>query len=148
MKPQVDSKKQKLNVYEIIQHALENQDFSNPYTKDPKVAYLAVLSEMSQPNTTVKQIGNTLWIAHQKGDVASVKALNADTAENMMDGVMIFGDVLEKELGVKTAIATYKGATFRNIIKATVMKRNDPRYGYQIRKSKNGNDVAIMQLKD
>ena len=66
MQGQVDSKKKVLNVQEIVQHALDYQQFSNPYAKNTAVSYLAVLTEMSQPNTDVKQFGNTIFITHIK----------------------------------------------------------------------------------
>ena len=148
MQKQVDSKKKILNVQEIVQHTLDYQQFSNPYAKNTAVSYLAILTEMSQPNTDVKQFGNTIFITHIKEDNAFFKAFNADTPENFVDNSIDYGDYAAEELGLRTLVTTYKGEIFRNIVRLTSKKRRNQNSSYQIRKSKNGDDVVIIRLKD
>jgi len=82
MSKMVDSNQKKLNISEIILIALENTKSKYP----PKVAYPAIVTEMSQKNTDVKQIGNTIFVLHRADkDQAAFKALNADIASNFVE---------------------------------------------------------------
>jgi len=81
MTKMIDSKKEKLNFAEIAGIAFENTRLSVP----KKFAMTGVLAEVNQPDTDVKQIGNTVFILHEgKNGQGFFKALNADTAANFV----------------------------------------------------------------
>jgi len=61
MSQMTDSAKQTLNTADIIMAALKNTKSKIP----PKLAYPAIMAEMSQPNTDVKQLGNTIFVLHR-----------------------------------------------------------------------------------
>jgi len=57
----VDSKEKKLDFAQIAAIAIKNTHSSVP----DRMAMPAILTEVTQPNTDVKQIGNTVFILHK-----------------------------------------------------------------------------------
>ena len=64
MSKMIDSNKQKLDFAQIAMIALENTRSQYPI----KAAMPAILTEVNQPNTDVKQMGNTVFILHEGED--------------------------------------------------------------------------------
>lgn len=120
----IDSHHQLLNSADIVTIALKNTN--SPYPVN--VAYPAILSEMSQPNTKVKQIGNTIFVVHlgDKGQ-GFFKALNADTAKNFVSNSKAFCIWAKKELGLSLLVTQFKNQELQNLFK--LIAKNPPMQG-------------------
>ena len=141
----VDSKKEVLNVQQIIQIALENTDRNKKYPT--QVAYLAILQELSQPNAEIKQIGNTLFeVLKGEGGKGYFKAFNADTAKNFLENSYQFCEWAYKELGMWVLLTEFKDPTIMNIFK--IIGKNPPweGMGYQHFKMNSGLDRVVLFL--
>ena len=93
----VNSKQKQLGISEITMQVLANayQDKKLPEGTTLQAAILAMVSEMSMPNTEVLQFGNTLYIVHYKEDDPSLiyfRALNLDTATNFVNNQVEFSE--------------------------------------------------------
>jgi hypothetical protein len=110
MTTMVDSKKDKLNIPEIITQAVYN----TPVEGVPAyAAILSIVKEGSMPRTEVKQYGNTVFITHfsEDKDLAVGRALNIDTAKNFI----INGEEYFRELvlgGTKKFVAQFDQKSF------------------------------------
>ena len=83
----IDSRKQQLTSKEILPIA-----FSQTPSKYPVDALLpATLAEMSQPNSDVKQIGNTIFSVHMSEKNTGIfKTFNADIIPNYVKNGKLF----------------------------------------------------------
>lgn len=138
----VDSAKEKLNVADIAAIALQNtkSEFS------PKVAFPAILAEMSQPNTKHLQLGNTIFILHM-GDNGQgfFKALNADTARNFYENSMKFC-VWAKQQGMRVIMTQFTEKSIETLFKAISKKPPMPGMGYQVLHMKGGETRIVLNL--
>lgn len=106
----IDSKKDKLNIPEIITQAVYN----TPVEGVPAyAAMLSIIKEGSMPRTEVKQYGNTVFITHfsEDKDLAVGRALNIDTAKNFIQN----GEEYFRELvlgGTKKFVAQFDQKSF------------------------------------
>jgi hypothetical protein len=143
MSQMVDSRQHKLNPAEIIVIALENT--RSPYP--PKVAMPAVLDEMSQPNTDVKQMGNTMFVLH-KGDngQAFFKALNADIPQNFLDNSKKYVVYVKQNLGMNVLVTEFQDPAISTLFHA--ISRNPPMegMGFQEYKTSNGGSRIVLNL--
>lgn len=144
----IDSKQKQLNLYEIIQNVMEQQGHHDKDRKEIAGMYMALVQEMSMPNVVVKIFGNSLCIIHVNGDTAFFRMLNADTAQNLIQNAIDCTEFMRNELGIKKAVITYRKQEFRNLLKATDKVMNNDQYNYVIYKNKDGDDVAVLYIKD
>lgn len=143
MASMVDSKTQKLNSAQIIKIALENTKSGYP----ANVAMPAVLVEMKQPNTEVKQMGNTLFILHKGKDGQSFfKALNADTARNFVESSRQFVVYAKKTLGQNLLVTEFKDPAISTLFKAISKNPPMPGMGYKEYKTTDGGRRIVLNL--
>jgi hypothetical protein len=143
MSQMIDSRRQKLNSAEIITIALENT--RSPYP--PKMAMPAILTELSQPNTDVKQMGNTIFVLH-KGDNGQgvFKALNADIPQNFLDNSKKYVVYAKQDLGMDVLVTEFQDPAISTLFHA--ISRNPPMegMGFQEFKTSNGGTRIVLNL--
>ena len=141
----VDSKKQQLGIPEIVHEAIQVSGELNKYP--PAAVFAGVLAELNMPKTVVRQTGNTLWIIH-KGDNrrASFKALNADTAENLMAHSREFVRWAYDDVGIDVMQTQFQGNSFMNLFR--MISKNPVRegMGYQVLKMRSGDTGVLLKL--
>jgi hypothetical protein len=139
----VDSRRQKLNSAEIVTIALENTRSPYPVNK----ALPAILTEMSQPNTDVKQMGNTMFVLH-KGDNGQgvFKALNADIPQNFLDNSRKYVVYAKQNLGMNVLVTEFQDPAISTLFH--VIARNPPmeNMGFQEFKTSNGGKRIVLNL--
>lgn len=143
MAQMIDSRKQQLNSADIVTIALHNTQSKYP----PQVAYPAVLAEMSQPNTQVKQIGNTMFVVHM-GDNGQgfFKALNADSARNFLENSKAFCIWAKKELGMNLLVTEFEDPAIEVLFKMIARNPPFPGMGYQAFHMKSGATRIALNL--
>lgn len=139
----VDSSDRVLNLAEIVAIALQNT--SSQY--DAKVAFPAILSELTQPKTEFKQIGNTLFVVHpgERGQ-GFFKSLNADTARNFYENSMKFCVWAKRDLGMNTLVTQFKDKHIEVLFKAIAKKPPMPNMGYQVMNMESGETRIVLNL--
>jgi hypothetical protein len=143
MASMVDSKQKELNSADIIRVALENTKSEYP----PNVAMPAIVMEMKQPNTDVKQIGNTLFIMHMgKGGQSFFKALNADTAKNFVDSSKQYIVYAKNDLGQKLLVTEFKEPAISTLFKMISKNPPLPGMGYKEYKTTDGGRRIVLNL--
>jgi len=143
MASMVDSKTQKLNSAEIIKIALESTQSKYP----ANVAMPAILSEMNQPGTDVKQIGNTIFILHMGKDGQSFfKALNADTARNFFESSRQYVTYAKKQLGQNLLVTEFTDPAISTLFKAISKNPPMPGMGYKEYKTTDGGRRIVLNL--
>jgi hypothetical protein len=140
---QVDSKKQKLNSGQIIGIFLENVKSPHP----PEVMLPAILDELNQPGTEVKQFGNTLFEVHKgKDGQAFFKAFNADTGPNFVENSKLFSVWAKRVLGLKLLVTEFNDPSLERLFKLISMNPPMPGMGYQIFRSQGGKTRIGLNL--
>ena len=143
MASMVDSNQRKLNSADIIHIALENTRSKYP----PKVAYPAVLTEMSQPNTDVKQMGNTMFVLHRgEGDQAFFKALNADVARNFVGNSMKYVVYVKKTFGIKVLVTEFEDPAISTLFELISKNPPMPGMGFKEYKTNQGTTRIVLNL--
>jgi len=143
MTKMIDSKKEKLNFAEIAGIAFENTRLSVP----KKFAMTGVLAEVNQPDTDVKQIGNTVFILHEgKNGQGFFKALNADTAANFVANSKKYVVYAKNEMQIDMLVTEFTDPAisklFHTIAKAPPM----PGMGFKEYKKDNGGFRIVLNL--
>jgi hypothetical protein len=140
---QVDSKKQKLDSGQIIGIFLENVKSPHPV----EVMMPAILDELSQPGTEVKQFGNTLFEVHKgKNGQAFFKAFNADTGPNFVENSKLFSVWAKRVLGLKVLVTEFNDPSLERLFKLISMNPPMPGMGYQIFRSQSGKTRIGLNL--
>ena len=140
---QIDSKKQKLDSGQIIGIFLENNKQPHP----PEVMMPAILSELSQPNTEVKQFGNTLFELHKgKDGQGFFKAFNADTGPNFVENSKLFSVWAKRVVGIKVLVTEFTDPSLERLFKIISMNPPMPGMGYQVFRSKDGRTRIGLNL--
>jgi hypothetical protein len=138
-----DSRKVKLNPAQIISVALENTQSKYP----ANVAMPAILTELSQPNSDVKQIGNTLFSLH-KGDAGQgfFKAFNADTAPNFVQNSKEYVVYAKNDLGMNLLVTEFEDPAISTLFH--VIAKNPPMegMGFTEYKTDNGGSRIVLNL--
>jgi hypothetical protein len=138
-----DSRKVKLEPAQIIAVALENTESKYPMD----VAMPAILTEMSQPNSDVKQIGNTLF-SLLKGDAgqAFFKAFNADTAPNFVQNSKDYVVYAKNDLGMNLLVTEFDDPVISSLFH--VIAKNPPMegMGFKEYKTSNGGFRIVLNL--
>lgn len=143
MASMVDSKTQKLSSTEIIRVALESTKSQYPAA----VALPAIVTEMKQPNTDVKQMGNTLFILHMgKKGQSFFKALNADTARNFFENSRQYVVYAKKQLGQNLLVTEFKDPAISTLFKAISKNPPMPGMGYKEYKTTDGGRRIVLNL--
>ena len=135
----VDSKQKKLGVEPIIILGAEETDTDMP----PATIYTAVLVEINQPNVTLFQEGNTIFIVHHKGPREGFfRAINADTAKNYLENSYTFIQAAHK-YGYDVLYSEFSSPTILNIFKAISRNPPMPDMGYSVNKKDDGFEVTL-----
>lgn len=143
MSKMVNSKQQKLDSAAIIMIALENTKSKYP----PQVAYPAILEEMNQPNTDVRQLGNTLFVLHKADDdQAFFKALNADTANNFVESSKQYVTYAKKELKLKILVTEFDDPAISTLFHVIAKSPPMPNMGFTEYKTTNGGRRIVLNL--
>lgn len=143
MSKMVNSKDRVLNSAEIIMIALENTKSKYP----PKVAYPAIVAEMSQPNTDIKQLGNTMFILHKADEnQAFFKALNADVAPNFLDSSRKYVVYAKKELGLKILVTQFEDPAISTLFHMIAKNPPMPNMGFKEYKLDTGINRIVLNL--
>jgi hypothetical protein len=139
----VDSKRQKLNIGQIVPIFLKNTDQAH----NPAVMATAILSELSQPSVKTKQIGNTVFeIITGKGDQAFFKAFNADTPQNFVDNGRQFVVWARRVLGMKILVTEFQDPALSQLFKIISMNPPMPGMGYKVFKTSGGSIRIVLNL--
>lgn len=126
----VDSKKKQLGVEPIIVIAAEETKAKQPVM----TVWAAVLTELNQPNTTLFQEGNTLFIIHHVAPRHGFfRAINADTARNYLENSYLFIQAAHK-YGYDVLYTIFEEKTLLNIFKAIFRNPPMPNMGYKVEK--------------
>jgi hypothetical protein len=137
---QIDSKKQKLDTGQIIGIFLQN----NKQPHSPEVMMPAILDELSQPNTEVKQFGNTLFEVHKgKDGQGFFKAFNADTGANFVENSKVFAVWAKRVLGLKILVTEYSDESLDRLFKLIAFNPPMPGMGYQVFRAKDGKTTRV-----
>ena len=140
----VDSKHKHLNMQQIIKIALHQTESEHTF----KVAFLAIVKELTLPNAKPIRIGNTLFIVHlspKDPSHAMFRALNADTATNYLENSKRF--ILEaKKMKLKVLVSQFKTPSILNIFKAIAKKPPFPNMGFASQKTKDGGYQATINM--
>lgn len=140
---QIDSKKQKLDTGQIIGIFLENNKQPHP----PSVMMPAILDELSQPNTEVKQFGNTLFELHKgKDGQGFFKAFNADTGPNFVENSKLFSVWAKRVVGIKVLVTEFSDPSLERLFKIIAMNPPMPGMGYQVFRAKDGKTRIGLNL--
>ena len=151
MATMVDSKQRKLNTFEIVHTSLVDSAPTPEVANDSKAVYaqlMGAITELSQPNTKVKQFGNTLFAAHIAPERrAFVRAFNADTAANFIKSIMEFFGYAYTKLGLDTlVIPGMQDTSLARLIDAALRKPFQKGMGYQLDTRNPDNVIAVLQL--
>jgi len=140
---QIDSKKQKLDTGQIIGIFLEN----NKQPHSAEVMMPAILDELSQPNTEVKQFGNTLFEVHKgKNGQGFFKAFNADTGPNFVENSKLFSVWAKRVVGIKVLVTEFTDPSLERLFKIISLNPPMPGMGYQVFRAKDGRTRIGLNL--
>ena len=114
----VDSKDTQLEPPQVIMSFLKSY---NSTGHSPEVVSVAILKEITMPDTDLVQFGNTVFIGHRgKGEKKNMmwgRAFNVDTAQNFIaNGLKYFTHL--QELGITKYRTQYDGDTYDSAFKA------------------------------
>ncbi len=139
----VDSKKQKLNLGQIVLTWLQSVPQPHPIN----VMSAAILAELSHPNVKTKQFGNTLFEIIEGADkVAYVKAFNADIGVNFVENSKLFLVYAKNVLNLKHLVVQSEDPSIEQLLK--IIKMNPPisNFDYTTQKIKSGETRFIINL--
>lgn len=138
----VDSKEKKLDFAQIAAIAMKNTHSNVP----DRLAMPAILTEVTQPNTDVKQIGNTVFILHKgKNGQAFFKALNADKARNFVENSKQYV-VYAKKMGMNMLVTEFDDPAISTLFHAISKKPPMPGMGFKEYKLKSGGRRIVLNL--
>jgi len=141
MKP-VDSKQKQLPMTEVIQIAGMNDN--SPY--DLRELLMRTVMELSLPNVTYKQLGNTLFSAMDVGSrVAYVKAFNADTEENFLPNYKKFTDMLYL-MGFDGLVTDFDNEDYSRVFDYIVANKSRDGMGYELNEMSDYTYQVVMGL--
>lgn len=144
----VNSKEKVLPTYQVILQALTNAKREKLLKDVPvEVALAAMIREGTLPNAEVKQIGNTVFIAHYSKDRAEVymRALNVDSARNYYDNAMAYADYLS-DSGVVRLTSDFNDKRIVQLFKAIANRPGYKHWGMKVYKLSNGGMRAFVVM--
>jgi hypothetical protein len=128
MSGMVDSKQKQLDSAQIIMTALENTRSKLP----TQAAFTGILAELSQPNTDVKIMGNTLFVLHKADNGQGFfKALNADVARNFVESSRQYVVYAKQKQGMKILVTEFEDPAISTLFHAISKKPPMPNMGFQ-----------------
>jgi hypothetical protein len=143
MSKMIDSNKQKLDFAQIAMIALKNTRSQYPI----KAAMPAILTEVTQPNTDVKQMGNTVFILHEGEDgQAFFKALNADTPRNFLQNSRKYVVYAKNDLGLDVLVTEFEDKAISTLFHAIAKSPPMPGMGFKEYKTDNGGYRIVLNL--
>ena len=138
----VDSKEKKLDFAQIAAIAMKNTHSNVPN----RMAMPAILTEVTQPNTDVKQMGNTVFILHKgKNGQGFFKALNADKARNFVENSKQYV-VYAKKMGMNMLVTEFDDPAISTLFHAISKKPPMPGMGFKEYKLKSGGRRIVLNL--
>ena len=138
----VDSKEKKLDFAQIAAIAMKNTHSNVPN----RMAMPAILTEVTQPNTDVKQMGNTVFILHKgKNGQGFFKALNADKARNFVENSKQYV-VYAKKMGMNMLVTEFDDSAISTLFHAISKKPPMPGMGFKEYKLKSGGRRIVLNL--
>jgi hypothetical protein len=141
MSQMVDSRQQKLDFAQIAVIALENT--RSPVPKD--FGLPAILTEVNQPNTDVKQMGNTVFILHAGDNGQGVfRALNADVPQNFLDNSRKYVVYVKQNFGMNVLVTEFTDPAISTLFHA--ISRNPPMEGMGFKEYKNNDGTYRIVL--
>lgn len=140
----IDSKHQELSTDEII--AIASVETGSEYTPEQIKASLA--AETHETGAIIIRQGNTLFVVHKAPNQEGMgvfRALNADTAQNYIQNVIMFLKAI-KSIGYRTLVTEFKDPTIINILKVIARKPPFPGMGYALQQTGRGGFRATINL--
>ena len=113
----IDSKKEQLNMPDIIKNALEQMP-KNKYSFH--AIFLSIVKELTLPGAGAIRKGNTLFIFHKiKGNerTAFFRALNCDTPQHYLEHSKEFTKEMYSKHGIDVMFTQFNDPTLLNIFK-------------------------------
>lgn len=142
----VDSKQQMLPVNDLLRAAAENTQSEYP----TELVYAAFTREAQMPNSKFLRYGNTIFIIHgdvEKAGVGSFRALNADTAQNFLQGSYQF--VIDAyKAGYYMLITKFRDQGLLNIFKIIERNPPNPGMGFDVKTGADGQYVVRLMVGD
>jgi hypothetical protein len=135
-----------LQVNELLHAAAENTQSEYP----PEMVFAAFVREAQMPNSKFLRYGNTIFIIHgdlEKAGFGSFRALNADTAQNFLQGSYQF--VIDAyKAGYYMLVTQFKDQNLINIFKIIQRNPPNPGMGFDVENSPDGEYVVTLMLGD
>jgi len=144
----VDSRQEQLDPHEIIAMASHQQDLSGI---DPVAAMLAIAQESASESLDMKQIGNTMFMAHiGKGkhkNQASMRPINVDTAQNLVENFIEYFDYIRGK-GIRQIISKFEYEPYVNLVKTMYrqIKARTPDSDISVRLGRTESGAYLVQL--
>jgi hypothetical protein len=139
----VDSREKQLNPLEIVTIAIENMGNKYPL----QVTLSAIATEMNQPNSEEKLIGNTLFsVLTGKDGKGFFKAYNADIPANYVKNSKEFCVWAKEELGLRVLVTQFHDRAISTLFH--VIARNPPMegMGFKEYKTTDGGSRIVLNL--
>jgi hypothetical protein len=146
MDAMVDSRQKELNPFEIVTIAI--QHMGNDYPME--VVMPAISTELNQPNSRSKKIGNTLFsvlVGKDKlADQGFFKAFNADIPPNFVKNSKEFCVWAKDELGMNLLVTEFQGKEISQLFQ--IIARNPPLegMGYTEYETDDGGTRIVLSL--
>lgn len=139
----VDSTQQQLNIGQIIPMWLKENPQGVP---DAKMMTM-ILTELSQPQVKVKQIGNTVFeVIKGDGPNAYFKAFNVDTAQNFVENGRNFVVYARRMMGLKNLVTVFKDPSILQIFKIISSNPPMPGMGFKASQRQDGQYQVELNL--
>lgn len=139
----VDSRQKQLNPFEIVTIAVQNMGMKYPM----EVVLPAIATEMSQPNSEEKLIGNTLFsvLTGEKGQ-GFFKAYNADIPANYVQNSKQFCIWAKEELGMNMLVTEFNDKAISTLFH--IIAKNPPMegMGFKEYRTTDGGSRIVLNL--
>lgn len=142
--PIVDSKKEQMQVKDIVTTAAENT--KSPYDADQALAIFQ--QEINAPNVQIIRYGNTLFVIHAgrtNKNFGTFRALNADTAANYLQSSFEFV-VAAYNAGYDGLVTDFYDESILNIFRVISKNPPNPGMAYSAAKISKGGYRVTLQL--
>lgn len=144
----VNSKEKKLSIPEVMTGALGDMKKAGQLPDYPfEAILLATVQEGSMPNTTVEQIGNSVFITHYNEDKTEVamRALNVDTARNYLDNSLEYIRNLDKS-GVDRMTSDFNDKRILQLFKSIANREEFAHWGMKVYNTEGGGMRAFVVM--
>lgn len=139
----IDSRKQQLTSKEILPIVYKSMSSSHPFS----AVLPAILAEMSQPKTVVKQIGNTIFsVQDAQNKVGIFRVFNADIDQNLLSNTKLFCAFSLHSLGFNYLITPTDDIKIFNLFQKIMQSPPMQDMSTQGVKLQDGTDHFILKL--